>query len=36
MDWPGKNSIIDAANRILPFVHKTPVLTSQSINDMLA
>jgi threonine dehydratase len=36
MNWPGKDSIIKAANRILPFVHKTPVLTSQSINDILA
>lgn len=36
MNWPGKDSIINAAKRILPFVHKTPVLTSQSINDILA
>ncbi len=29
-----KLSIIDAAEKIKPFIHKTPVLTNQTINEM--
>ena len=31
---PNKQNIIDAHNRIKMFVHKTPILTSQSINKI--
>jgi threonine dehydratase len=27
-------NILDAANRIQPYIHKTPVLTCQSINEL--
>jgi threonine dehydratase len=35
MNKPSKNEIIEAANRIKPLIHRTPVLTSTSINKML-
>ena len=33
--FPTKDIIEQAAKRIAPFVHRTPVLTSSSINSML-
>jgi threonine dehydratase len=35
MNKPAKNEIIKAANRIKPLIHRTPVLTSTSINEIL-
>ncbi len=32
--YPTKEIIEDAAKRIAPFVHHTPVLTSSSLNEM--
>lgn len=34
--YPTKEIIEDAAKRIAPFVHRTPVLTSSSINEMFS
>ena len=35
MSVPSKNDIINADKRVSPFVHRTPVLTSRSINRIL-
>ena len=35
MKIPGIESIIEASKRIAPFVHRTPVLTSKGINEIL-
>ena len=35
MSFPSKNDILSAAKRINPFIHRTPVLTSKSINRLL-
>lgn len=35
MQFPGKEAIIEASKRISPFVHRTPILTSKSINEIL-
>lgn len=35
MNIPGIESIIEASKRIAPFVHRTPVLTSKGINEIL-
>lgn len=35
MRFPRKEEIIEASKRISPFVHRTPVLTSKSINEIL-
>ena len=32
---PGKTEILDAAKRIQPYIHRTPVLSSTTINQML-
>ncbi|HNW70765.1 MAG TPA: pyridoxal-phosphate dependent enzyme [Bacteroidales bacterium] len=34
MKEPDKQNIEEAAKRIAPYVHRTPVLTSQSLNEM--
>ncbi|MBE0663306.1 MAG: pyridoxal-phosphate dependent enzyme [Bacteroidales bacterium] len=33
-DFPGKNDILEAASRISPYVHRTPVFTSQNLNQI--
>jgi threonine dehydratase len=35
MNFPGIEDIVSAANRIAPFIHRTPVLSSESINGIL-
>jgi threonine dehydratase len=35
MRFPGKEALIEASKRISPFVHRTPVLTSKSIDEIL-
>ncbi len=35
MIFPESDAIINAATRIAPFIHRTPVLTSESINEIL-
>ena len=32
---PTKQDILDAASRIKPYIHRTPVITSRSINELL-
>lgn len=32
---PTKADILDAANRIQPYIHRTPILTSKTLNHML-
>lgn len=36
MNQPDKQSVIDAAERIGPFLHRTPVLSSSAINRMFS
>ena len=36
MNQPDKQSVIDAAERIRPFLHRTPVLSSSAINRMFS
>lgn len=36
MNQPDKQSVIDAAGRIGPFLHRTPVLSSSAINRMFS
>ena len=35
MNFPGIEAINEAAKRIAPFIHRTPVLSSKSINEIL-
>lgn len=35
MNFPGAEAILEASKRISPFIHRTPVLTSKSINEIL-